>query len=92
MTEEEITALVESPEVRASNTRKESKSGAFITQVSNPMSIVLSEQLDVDDMRGILSVWEEDGILMSKLLLTSDGAAPEPFRVRTKNIQRNILG
>ena len=81
MTEEEVQALVESPEVKATNARSEPKSGDFLEKVSNPFTLVLTDSLDVGEMDGILSVWEEDGMILSKLLLSCDGTPPEPFRV-----------
>ena len=82
LSEEEIQAEVESPEVVHSLARHDPKFGSSLNGLKNGFALRIDQDLDISRMEGVLAVWEtEAGILESKLLTSSHGMTLEPSQV-----------
>ena len=82
---QEIQARVSAPEVVMSNKRGPTLRGeGIVSRTHNNYSIKLDQDLRVNEMGGIIVLWEnQDGIVESRFLVGADGKGPDPFVVRS---------
>ena len=80
--EDEIQAMVESPEVVYSLARHDPKAGTSLSGLKNDFTVRVDPDIEIEKIEGILAVWEtETGFIESKLMTSSHGMTLEPCQV-----------